>query len=170
MNRNRASSTAPARTALGAAGESRPLDAALATLALLLGLLFRATPGSALASAALAQLAALLRAWFPTGPRAATPEQHARALRDLRRLHAAHLLPHRTPRVRPSRAARRRMAECWRMLINPPRHHASFARPTSTRPHPRHALARAPHPRARPPPAKIIPNRVAFACPPNATL
>jgi hypothetical protein len=170
MNKNRASSTAPARTALGAAGESRPLDAAVAALILLLGLLFRATPGSALACGLLAQFAALLRAWFPTGPRAATPEQHARALRDLRRLHARHILPDRTPRVRPSSAARRRLAECWRMLINPPRRRASFARPTSSRPHPRHALARAPHPRARPPPAKITPDRVAFACPNNITL
>ncbi len=105
MNKNLASSTAPARTALGAAGESRPLDAAVAALVLLLGLLFRATPGSALACALLAQFAALLRAWFPTGPRAATPEQHARALRDLRRLHARHILPHPPPprpRARPA--------------------------------------------------------------------
>jgi hypothetical protein len=83
MNKHRASTTAPAGPALVAAEESRPeshpLDAVLSALALLLAALFGATPGTALARAIAAQALTLLRAWFRPGPRAATPEQHARA-------------------------------------------------------------------------------------------
>lgn len=163
MNKHRASTTAPAGPALVAAEESRPeshpLDAVLAALALLLATLLGATPGTAFARAIAAQALTLLRAWLRPRARATTPEQHARALRHLRALHTAHPLP--TPQFRPSRAARRRAAECWRMLINPPRRRATFPRPHSARALPHRALPHTPrlHPpsHARPPPPKITP-------------
>lgn len=181
MNKHRVSdSTAPAQTARRAVGDSRPqhahaLEALLAALLGLLALLVRATPGSALACALLGQATALLRAWLRPRARAATPEQHARALRTLRLLHAAPPFRLPKPSFRASRAARRRAAECWRMLVNPPRRRASFARPASARPLPRHTRPRMPRlhpqPRARPPPSpKHPPTPIAFVCPINAML
>ncbi len=169
---------APASSARTAEGESRPheaVEAILAALALLLAALLGAPPGTAFARAVAAQAVACLRAWLRPRARAATPEQHARALRHLRAMNRVrHLLPRRTPRIRPSRAARRRIAECFRMLVNPRRRRASFPRPTSARPHPGQAphAPRHPHlaPRARPPPRIRPPNAPAFACPYNATL
>lgn len=169
MNIYRDSTAAPAQSAQRAAGESRPeshaLDAILSALALLLAALLGAPPGSTFARAIAAQAVALLRAWLRPRARATTPEQHARALRHLRVLHTAHAL--RMPQFRPSRAARRRAAECWRMLINPPRRRATFPRPHSARALPQCTLPRTPrlHPpsHARPPPPKITPQPASHA-------
>ncbi|MCX7376908.1 MAG: hypothetical protein NTY94_09230 [Alphaproteobacteria bacterium] len=154
MNIYRDSTAAPAQPALVAVEESRPdshaVDAILSALALLLAALLGAAPGSTFARAIAAQALTLLRAWLRPRARAATPEQHARALRHLRVLHTAH--PLRMPQFRPSRAARRRAAECWRILINPPRRRATFARPHSARALPHQALPRTPPPPPPPPP------------------
>jgi hypothetical protein len=160
MNIFRDSTAAPARPALVATGESRPveshpLDALLAALFLLLGLLLRVTPGTRAARAIAARAVALLRAWFHPRARAATPEQHARALRHLRRLHTAH--PLRTPGFRATRAARRRAARCWRLLVTPARRRPTHPRPVSAPSHPHQARAHPPHPRARPPPPRTTP-------------
>ncbi len=136
MNRNPARA-APARPARKAAGNARPdsaaVDAFLAALAFL--------------------LATLLRAWARPRAGAATPAQHRRALRDLRALRPVHALPARQNPFRPSRQARRRAAECWRMLTAPPRRHATFPRPTSTR----RTVAARPRLFRQPPPARAGP-------------
>ncbi len=141
----------------------RPDESLLASLLMLLVAL--------LGRAALPRCLALLRSIFgPLGrprARAATPAQHRRALRQLRTL-PPRLLYVRARPYRASRAARRRIAECWRMLINPPRRRPSFARPQSaarpctpalrplrTRPHARAGPARRPNTPSAPAPSHV---------------
>jgi hypothetical protein len=142
-------STAPAAPAESRAGEVRPDETLVASLLMLLLAL--------LGRAALPRCLMLLRrALGPLGrprARAATPAQHRRALRDLRALRPVHALPPRLNPFRPSRRARRRAAECWRMLIAPPRRHATHPRPASAR----RPSATAPRPFRQPPHARAGP-------------
>jgi hypothetical protein len=151
MNRNPASSTAPAKPARGGAGVVRPVESFIVALLCLLAALF---PG-----------------WGRPRARAATPEQHRRALRQLRALGISHPLPARAHPFRPSRRARRRAAACWRLLISRPRRRATHPRPASSR---RPSLARPPlfrrlpHARAGPSPPPDI--ALARASPPHALI
>lgn len=151
MNRNRATA-APAQPADGGAGELRPAPAILAALLCLLATLL---PASLLPIV-------LRRAWGLPRARALTPAQHRRALGHLRALGAAQPLPARAHPFRAGRQARRRAAECWRLLIARPRRRAVHPRPLSARrprAHPPRPHRQPPHARAGPgpPPVSTLP-------------
>lgn len=141
-------STAPAAPAERRAGDVRPEHAPVAALLMLLLAL--------LGRAALPRCLVLLRRVFGAlgrpRARAATPAQHRRALRQLRALPPRALYVRAHP-FRASRAARRRMAACFRMLVMPPRRRPAFARPADAqhpRPVARHTFNPVPHARAGP--------------------